>query len=102
MYALLLGEMGFCIALSLCSLGVLEFLGRLRTQLADVCHNFGSWQESVDQPRPEGRAGDGGAGYQDLGVTTIRKVMLAVQRVVNSHRGYRSAFTAATAGGESH
>lgn len=84
------------LCLFLCSLGMLEFFGSVRTQLAKVSQEFREWQREVEQSRLEGGMGDEGEEYLECGSRVIRTVMLCVQRVMNKHYSDHSAFTAST------
>ncbi len=78
---------------------MLEFLGSLQTQLARVCHDFSTWQVSVEQRGVEEEKPEE-AEYQEHGSALVRMVMLSVQRVMNRHQGNHHAFKAATESSE--
>lgn len=69
---------------------MLEFLGALRKQLSTACRGFAEWLEAVEHSIPVSIVTPHEAvqnSYGDQVNKLIKMILLAVQRVMNRHRG---------------
>ena len=65
---------------------MLEFLGALQKQLSTTCRGFAEWLEAVEHSivTPHEAVQNS---YSDQVNKSIKIILLAVQRVMNRHRG---------------